>query len=318
VTLVISPLAVFIGHPETRQHPFQRLVDYWLSLRGVKGPVWYLAVLLSFDVLLALTVYVFGMERTLPPSPKDPHSRPWSRNRFRVMVILCLSIDVSVSFLIRLWYPLGTIFVPFNLLMGYLPQYILAYIVGIHFSSLQPFFLHGQTQGPVSHWHPWRTLFLRYIAAITVLAIHGVLFRERAKETIGGWNLPALVYAVWNEVFFYLLGSAWLSLYFYGSSPDSGAKKWERALLDPGRLFSARYSYAAYLLHIIPVTAAQVFVAMVMGRSETARIGRLVVSSGLGGSCEAKTVISGMLGLVGTWVLGWVVVVWVPGVGRII
>jgi hypothetical protein len=317
VTLVISPLAVFIGHPEIRQHPFQHLVNYWLSLRGVRGPVWYLAVLLFFDALLALAVYVFGVEGVLPPNAKDS-SHLWSRNRFRVMVVLCLSIDISASFLIRLWYPLGTIFIPFNLLMGYLPQYVLAYVVGIHFSSLQPFFLPAQVQNPVSPWHPWRTLFLRYIAAIAVLGVHSISFKERAKEANGGWNLPAFVYAAWNEVFFYLLGSAWLSLYFYGSSPDSGAKRWERALLDPGRPFPARYSFAAYLLHIIPVTAAQVFVVMTIGSSGTQRMGSLLVSSGLGGSCEAKTFISGMLGLVGTWALGWMVVVWVPGVGRII
>jgi glucans biosynthesis protein C len=314
VTLIISPLAVFIGHPEIRQQPFRHLVNYWLSLRGVKGPVWYLAVLLSFDILLALAVYVFGAERALPPNSP----RLWTWNRFHLMVILCLALDITTSFLIRLWWPIGTIFVPFELLMGYLPQYILAYIVGIHFASLQPFFLHAYTQGPVSHQHPWRALFFRYIMAIAVLAVHGVVFKERAMELLGGWNLPALVYAVWNEVFFYLLGSAWLSLYFYGSSQYSGAKRWERALLDPGRLFPARYSYAAYLLHIIPVTAAQVFVATAMGSSGTQRMGSLLVSSDLGGLCEAKTFISGMLGLVGTWALGWMVVVWVPGVGRII
>ena len=49
-----------------------------------------------------------------------------------------------------------------------------------------------------------------------------------------------------------------------------------------------------------------------MGGSETPRVGSSVVSSGLGGSCEVKAFISGMLGLVGTWVLGWMVVVWVP------
>jgi hypothetical protein len=47
-------------------------------------------------------------------------------------------VDSAANFLIPLWYPAGTLFVPLNLQPAYLPQYIACYLFGAARGSTSP------------------------------------------------------------------------------------------------------------------------------------------------------------------------------------
>jgi hypothetical protein len=84
------------------------------------------------------------------------------------------------------------------------------------------------------------------ISSLTVLAwrIPALLARRSAKpgdsseEIIGGWNISSLLYAIWNEFSFVLVGPALMA--HFQCRRNQSATSW---------LWQARYSYAAYLLH---------------------------------------------------------------------
>jgi glucan biosynthesis protein C len=198
------------------------LLDYWKNLRGVTGPVWYIAVLLIFDTVYALVVSRFA---PLPQGSLFPN----------------LLIVITSSYIIRLLYPLGTSFKPLGLQPGYLPQYIACYTLGASLSS-----------PPIPPYSKITRNILITVNILTSAAQLGLPYYYPNSNSIsssfrGGLNLFALSYAIWNETIGYSLGTSILRL-FRNSMFLNGS--W-------GNL--GRYSYAAFLVHPIVVVGAQVW-----------------------------------------------------------
>jgi glucans biosynthesis protein C len=121
--LLIQPLVVYLagGLPGSYWSFYG---NFFLQMRGVTGVVWFLAVLLLFDLLYAAWRWLTGhrivaSERlgTLPSYPAIAG------------FIFALGL---VSFVVRIWWPMGW---QFPLLPGleiaYLPQYLSLYILGL-------------------------------------------------------------------------------------------------------------------------------------------------------------------------------------------
>lgn len=121
--LLIQPLVVYLaaGLPGS----------YWsfygtflLQMRGVTGVVWFLAVLFLFDLLYAgwrvLTRHRISASERLGTLPSYPAI---------AMFIFALGL---VSFVVRIWWPMGWKFPPLpGLEIAYLPQYLSLYILGL-------------------------------------------------------------------------------------------------------------------------------------------------------------------------------------------
>ena len=162
------------------------------GLRGVKGPVWYAAVLLLFDTLYAI-------------QPRIPSLSFGST----------MALNVATTFLLRIWYPAGRAIAPFNLQPGYLPQYIISYNFGTQSSIPTP------VSPPMLSRLQKR--FLLGVSVASGLSIVSLLRFHPLASMSGGWNWLAFSYAIRNESTGLLIGSTLLDA-FRGSS--WGTRKW--------------------------------------------------------------------------------------------
>jgi glucan biosynthesis protein C len=259
-TLLVHPFAWALILPKWDVDSVgQGLFAYWKSIRGVRGPVWYTALLLVFDCVAALIEVPLRSRRIKLKQSLE-------RRRWDVVVYRALSkwgwVAVTVvSFFVRLWYPVGAVLESLNLQPAYLPQYIFAYPLG--YLSVQqkadrftgPFDSAPDTSESTkekSQPSTQRTpgaLSLRFALAISVLTVPACLLPElwarwsvqlykSSEPTRGGWNLSAAIYALWNEFSLVLLGPALMA--HFQRWNNRPATSW---------LWQARYSYTAYLIH---------------------------------------------------------------------
>ncbi|PVH81742.1 hypothetical protein DL98DRAFT_514396 [Cadophora sp. DSE1049] len=162
------------------------------GLRGVKGPVWYAAVLLVFDTLYTVLPRISSL--SFGPT---------------------MVSNVATTFLIRIWYPAGTAIAPLNLQPGYLPQYIISYTLGTRSSVPTP-------ASPPMVTRLQRRVLLG-VSVASGLSIVSLLGWHPLTSMSGGWNWLAFSYAIWNEATGLLIGSTVLDA-FRGSS--WGTRKW--------------------------------------------------------------------------------------------
>ncbi|KAJ7502824.1 acyltransferase 3 [Mycena galericulata] len=274
-TLLIHPLVLILVRWSEHAPIVPALLAYWGGLNGARGPVWYIATLLFFDL-------VYIAFRTCLPA--FSFLLPNSIGRYRATAVFCISTVIVTSFFIRMSHPIGRSSPPLGLQLGYAPQYVLAYISGTCLSYIQQYLL-------VSH--PTRSLALAYLAAVVSLgaiALLAIPLRLPVHRSNGGANLMAVLYAIWNELGFYFIGTALFS--FFHSSPHT-TKKWGS---------TARYSYGAYLLHPPVVVAIQIMMDKTVGGSLNGVI---------------KTVVVGTTAASLSWVAAWALLC-IPGVGNIV
>ncbi|KAK7057431.1 acyltransferase 3 [Favolaschia claudopus] len=268
-TLLIFPLGLAIVW-WANQTPIQpALISYYRNLNGARGPVWYLAVLLCFD-LVYITVRKFF--------PPFSFLVPRSVARYRVTVVVCLATVIIGSYLIRLPYPVGRVLPPLGLQLAYALQYVLAYIAGTCLTTIEPYFLVKS--------NPGRVLVLSYVLAVLSLVAISIPLQYGHK-----W-LFDMLYACWNELCFYFLGTALYS-FFHASSHTT--KRWGN---------TARYSYGAYIIHALVIVLLQILADNTIGPG--------LVFGGV-----IKTLVVGAVGVVLSWAAAWVLIR-IPEVGRII
>jgi fucose 4-O-acetylase-like acetyltransferase len=195
------------------------LLKHWKLTRGVKGPVWYLALVLIFDTL-----------HTCVPSI----STYTAKCQFLPIFLL----DVAANFLIRLKYPVGTTFKPLNLQPAYASQYVLAYFLRASRSSPPT-----PPLTPTSRNVILASSILSAVTAGSLLYLYPNIYTMDSFR--GGANLVALSYAILNESTGYLLGSALLELF---RKRRELSRSWGSV---------GRYSYAAFLVHPIVLVSAQ-------------------------------------------------------------
>lgn len=287
-TILWTPVQLTIarvgaGHEIT----FSFLLDYWRGVRGVRGPVWYCATLLCFDVIAAslrelLLAFSLGSITGGLNLMQDCSNLVSS-----YFLPIGVPTTCITSFLIRLYYPIGTTFVPLSLQLGYLPQYVAAYILGFTVSSIENLSL-----GPTTILSLTGSAVLSCAVAFKqVLEIsNGRDQRNLVAEICGGWNLLAVCYAVFNETMGLLLGVGILSFF----------RKYlniEWSVHGLGEI--SQYAYAAFLAH--PVISLGVQTAF----------------DNWNGSAVVQTASVTTLTVIGSWILGWAALR-IPGLKNII
>ena len=171
------------------------LLDYWKDMRGARGPLWFTATLLTLDVFQAgLTL--------LPRSDTQVNgnvSKPTMEHIRCLPLLTCLSLTTLADFLVRLRYPIGTIFTPLKLNVGYAPQYLAAYIFGASVSDVDYAIPSSGT-----------LLGLTVLASVSSRFLARSFFGNTSGLDLakGGYNELAFQYAIWNNFTGYCLGSA--------------------------------------------------------------------------------------------------------------
>lgn len=239
------------------------------TARGVRGPVWFCALLLIFDTLLAASwtchpqglVVGIGETSTKVEQNSHPASSIHGPQLFAALALL-----TTIDFLWRLYFPIGQIFAPLNLNLGYLPQYIAAYTFGV------------RTQNPEYVVPSVRSLCVLVAvslgsSALLARSVSSTADGASRGEALGGWNTFAAVYAVWNNSTGYLIGAALLNCF-------------RRHATSPCKRMSS-LAYTAFLVHI-PIS-------LLMCVSLERWVAGTVV----------KTFIVGTLNIVASWAVAW-------------
>src|SRR6266516_7426326 len=189
--LLIHPLVVYIGGGLHGSY-WSFYGNYLLQMRGVTGVVWFLAVLLLFDLLYAAWR---GLTRHRTQTTARTGKLPSYRAIFGFIFALGL-----VTFLVRIWWPAGWIFLPLNVPVGYLPQYMSLYILGLVAYRRNWFF----------ELSPRMARSWSLIALIATLIFVGLVFpsmmqaagsagtRQAGYALAGGFNWLAFGYALWE------------------------------------------------------------------------------------------------------------------------
>ncbi|EPE35660.1 acyltransferase 3 [Glarea lozoyensis ATCC 20868] len=232
------------------------LVTHLKGLTGVKGSVWYPAVLMVFDTLYTIM-------------PKVP----------RLSFGPAMSLNILAAFLLRLKYPTGTTLAPLNVQPGYLPQYIISYLLG----TITPIPT-GDTPSLLTRRQMKTLLGASIASGVSML----VLVRSYPLSSMnGGWNWLALAYAMWNETTGAVIASVVLDTFRKSSW---ATKKWSNI---------GEYSYAAFLVHQPVCITIQ------------------YALDGWEAGGVVKTIVVGGVGVVGSWLAGWGLTL-IPGFRKII
>ncbi|ORY18520.1 hypothetical protein BCR34DRAFT_320103 [Clohesyomyces aquaticus] len=287
--------------------------------RGVRGPVWYCALLLVLDAVYIAGWEYWGRKRGVakkgdgemesrtdegyppPPPERKTATVPLAQSSHgpsRTLSLSLLLLTSTLAFLLRTHYPVGTHFRPLNLQPSYLPQYLLFYSTG--------FLVASQSQSPSqplslstllpSRSPAWSTLLLVWTltTGLGLAQVHSAISSSTSTTAgfvtllplfKGGLNRFCFIYSLWNEFTGVLITSSLLHLYHTSRVLNC---RW-----GIGGFELARYSYAAFLVHGFVVVGVQFGLDWYEGRWWGA----------LG--AVGKTVVAGGLGVWGSWVAGW-------------
>ena len=257
-----------------RVNPFilimKTLFGYWIGggIRGINGPFWFCMLLAIFDCVAALI-------RPHQPSGLIALHKALV-NPTRLAQMMC--IVVLSTFFIRQLYPVGAVVRLLNIQPAFLPQYIFAYVVG-HACAAAGAACNGNLRfaGPPPWPHPYEDPFRTLIIALTVqtLTLSLVMlptyvfkkdYESPLNYLIGGFNLPALLYTIWNEIGFLIIGPALVDLFARQyKTPSSISLPWRRFTIANNEVRVARYAFAAFLVHPVVSVAIEIVVESFMG-----------------------------------------------------
>jgi glucan biosynthesis protein C len=147
------------------------------------GPLWFIEALFYFTL-----IYVCW--RLMSKNPSKARSIP--RNLTIALLAIALGL---VTFLVRIWLPVGYVLNPFGFQLPFFPQYIALFVVGV-----VAFRGNWLLTVPVKTGMLW----LR-IAAILLMVFLGVLTFAAVAGSVslffGGFNWQAAFFAFWEQAF---------------------------------------------------------------------------------------------------------------------
>ncbi|KAK5375982.1 hypothetical protein LTR20_000395 [Exophiala xenobiotica] len=231
-------------------------------------------------------------------------------------------IDVSKSIYRRSWINVHGIRGPVwytVLLTIFDSTAILSLPMGVHYtrgilSRSQPFFptLSGITVAILSSFAIFSTLTLGLLAR-TAKSLAPVEDDETAVQSFkGGMNIPALLYAIWNEASFAFITPALLAVFReYFDTPWTIRLK--RPSIRTKAISVARYSYASFLVHPVVSVTVEVFLDRLMGCG-TSKV--IPVGETIGAFWTAMGV--GMLNVLACSIVAYGLVQYVPLARRLI
>ncbi|CAJ2512775.1 Uu.00g008940.m01.CDS01 [Anthostomella pinea] len=300
------------------------VIASWTTPHGLRGPVWYIGTMLAFDVTAAIATKIGWTTTT-----------KGDKERSRIYGLLCRYGWIGVaasSFLIRLWYPVGKTIPILSLQPAFLSQYVYSYLLGaVSYKEQQPrIYAPFETMDASVDRTPGRTekestqstrsqdglmltpALVISLSTMLLIFLPGLLISPDSwldwtiKHFPGGWNWTALIYAIWNEFSFAVTAPA-LMAYFqrhYSQATKSSP-------------FSARASYAAFLLHTPVIIGMTVLVDRLLCPQGTAPAW---MNSGVWQMLGpvAMTLGAGLLSAYASFEIAGKALSWIPGLKNII
>lgn len=179
---VIGPATIALART-ARGGPFlDTLLQLWRQGEFEKGPLWF-----------AWALLIFASGAVLWRSLGSARAQPGGGRAFPTdAALLAAALSTgAVAFALRLRWPVGV--EVWGLQLGYFASYIVLFVTGCLAAS----------PGWLEHWPDAQVRTWRHVAWIAlpvlpvVVLIGGSVFGIHGRPE-GGWNIPALVYALWE------------------------------------------------------------------------------------------------------------------------
>ncbi len=188
---VIGPLLVYplirVGAWKSSDTYPDFLAGYYTSFHIGTGPLWFVETLLIFAIFYILWRH---LAKTTPPAAQ--YNGKMFGNRAVVIVALALGI---ISFIVRIWLPVGWGFAPLNLQFPFFPQYICLYIVGI-----VAYRRNWLTRVPDAMGRFWLCIAVVFVVILfPAMFVLGGALTDGTDSFTGGLHWQCLAYALWEQ-----------------------------------------------------------------------------------------------------------------------
>ena len=240
--LVINPLVTYLAAVHGGyEGSLWRFVSERISdlTRASVGPLWFVEGLLIFSILYAAGRVVATRLAAARSSDTQPPAVP--RNRSMALFAVALGL---VTFVVRIWAPMGWSWEPPHLELAHFPQYTAMFVVGL--VAYRGNWLARLT---VAQARPWRWVALALTLLLPLLMVAALTpGGELSDAPAGRLTWLSLAYSMWEGVMCVAM-SITVLVWFRGH------------LNRQGRLARAMSgaSYAVYVLHpllIVPLAIA--------------------------------------------------------------
>lgn len=221
--LFINPFVGYVATGFPRPY-WEFYSDYLLHFGGIgRGPLWFVEALLLFS-----SVYVIW--RWLSRHRIRNTARVRQLPTYRAILLFIFALAV-VTFVIRIWLPLGWTFEPLNFQLPFFAQYISFFVLGI-IAYHRDWFL--RIHNSMGRAWLWTAIGAILLLPIMILAGGGV---EHPEFLWGGIHWQAFAYALWESIVCVGMGIG-LLVFFRRHVNRQG--KWGK--------FLAANAYGAYIL----------------------------------------------------------------------
>jgi len=188
--VIIDPLIVYAVAFSVRgiQVSFwEFLGQYYGNYRGLgTGPLWFVETLLIFAIIYALW-------RLLARPAVTPAQRDGKPPSHLAIAVFALLLGV-VTFIVRIWLPVGWKFVPLNLQFPYFTQYIALFVVGITAYRQNWFLGIPRATGKV-----WLGIAIICILLLPVVFVLGGVLEGNTGPFLGGVHWQSFALSLWEQ-----------------------------------------------------------------------------------------------------------------------
>jgi glucan biosynthesis protein C len=150
------------------------------------GPLWFIGALLAFSVLYALWRY---LAKPVPVPAQVNGQAPGS-----VTIALFALVLGLVTFLVRIWFPVGRNLEPMHWQLAHFAQYIALYVVGIVAYRRNWFAGLREGQG-----RAWSWIALALVPLFPAIGLAGGALEGDLAPLMGGVHWQSLAYSVWEQ-----------------------------------------------------------------------------------------------------------------------
>ena len=239
---IINPFVLFIATGFQGSY-WKFYASYLFLLRSIgHGPIWFIEALLFFVVFYALWRLLIDKQKNaisrmaihtsaIATSGKHPYPT------YREMILYIIGLAL-VSFLIRIWFPMGWAFKPLSFQFPFFAQYISMFILGVIAYRRSWFTRIPDAMGKVWSWVAIIGFLLFLVMVIGTRAIHQTQYFE------GGFHWQAFIYALWESVMCVAICTSLLVLFRKHFNHQGNLWK-----------FLSANAYTVYIIHPLIIVA---------------------------------------------------------------
>jgi len=181
---VLGPITIALAQT-ARGKPFvDTLLALWQRGEFEKGPLWFAWALLIFAMGTVL------WQVLVKPRGEPAAVRPFPSN---AMLLAAALVTGIAAFALRFRWPVGR--EVWGLQLGYFAGYVVLFAAGC--IAAAPRWLEAW---PAAQVRTWRRVAWFTLPVLPVVALLGGKYLGLQGRPEGGWNVPALVYALWEPL----------------------------------------------------------------------------------------------------------------------